>query len=127
MTNVEFEHEVTSRKEAFQFISDISEMFPSEPCGCCGKENTRPMVRKHDSYVFYEIACGDCGAKLSFGQHKEGGGLFLKRWDKEKNQPLPSRGWAVYKKDGKDGGKPAYQSQAEDRHPKDETGSEVPF
>ncbi len=82
-------------------------------------------MRKHDSYTFYEIVCMDCTAQLSFGQHKEGGGLFLKKWDKEKNQPLPNGGWSVYKKDGKD--KPAYQSQAEDKHPKDETGGEVPF
>lgn len=136
MTNVEFEHEVSSRKEAFQFVSDMADLFPSEPCGCCGKSNTRPRVRKHESYLFYEIVCTDCTAQLSFGQNKEGGGLFLKRWDRETHQALPNKGWSVYKKS--ESGQRPYQSQAEDRHPSDRPaanatgmpqsdGGEVPF
>lgn len=125
--NVEFEQDVQDRKSAFQFISDISDLFPDEPCGCCKSKNTRPRVRKHDSYTFFEIVCGDCTAQLSFGQNKEGGGLFLKRWDKDTKQPLPNRGWSVYKKEG--GGAKGYTSQAQDTHPADRPGdgSEVPF
>lgn len=125
MGNIEFEGEMSDRKSAFEFIAQLGELFPDEPCGCCKSKNVRPSVRMHDNYKFFEIACLDCNAKLSYGQKKEGGALFIKRWDSEAKAPLPNRGWSVYRKDGKD--KPSYQSQAEDKHPKDEAGSEVPF
>lgn len=133
MANVEFEHEVSTRKDAFQFVSDMSDLFPDEPCGCCKSKSTRPRVRKHQSYLFYEIVCNDCTAQLSFGQAKEGGGLFLKRWDKENQRVLPNNGWSVYKKEA--GQKPAYSGDRPQGREPDlpvnedsrEPGGEVPF
>ena len=38
------------------------------------------------------MRCMDCGARLAFGSHKKGGGMFPKRKDADGNY-LPDRGW----------------------------------
>ncbi len=123
--SVTFEAEVATGKQAFELIAKMSELFPDEPCGCCKGTHIRPSVRKSGAYTFYEMACADCNAKLSFGQAKEGGALFLKRWDKENNRPLPNRGWSVYQKEGQGYDKPAASAPAS-QNAGEETG-EVPF
>ena len=125
MGSMTFEAEVSDRKSAFQFVSDLIDVFPDEPCGCCSSKNTRPMVRKSKDYTFYEIACADCNAKLSLGQHKEGGGLFVRRWDKA-NNPLPNRGWSVYQRDGQNSDRQKQNALPAQQAPASE-GGEVPF
>lgn len=96
--NTEFTQECANRKDAFDFIGAISDAFPAEPCGCCGKTNTVPRVRKAGQYTFHEIACADCTATLNI-VFLDDGRVFPGRSNKNK-EPLPNKGWSVYKKDG---------------------------
>jgi hypothetical protein len=90
------EAEPKTIKDAFEAVGQVNEFLISEPCGCCKSVNTFPRAKHSGDYVFYEWCCRACGAAISFGQAKEGGRLFLKRNDKNKN-PLPDKGWSVYK------------------------------
>src|SRR5947208_3071208 len=81
-----------------------------------------------------EARCTKCNAQLSYGQNKEGGGLFVKNWDKENRRPMPNRGWYVYGKDNhhNQDAPPARQSNenhgdAYDGPPPPGNGSDIPF
>lgn len=91
---IEFDCE--TGKAAFACIAAVQELFEEPDCGCCGSANIRCDVREFDGNQYYKLACNACGAQLDFGQHKNGKSLFVKRWDKEKNRPLPNRGWYVW-------------------------------
>ena len=54
--------------------------------------NEDEVVRENDGNEFYELRCLDCGAKLAFGAHKKGGGLFPRRKDID-GEWLSDRGW----------------------------------
>lgn len=103
---ITFEAELEKVKTAFEFIAHVGELFEEKCCGCCRSENIRPQVRHHESYVFYELRCQDCDAQLSFGQKKEGGNLFPKRYDSEARQPMPDRGWHHYEPNTPADGRP---------------------
>lgn len=90
------ENEIAKLKDAFEFAARVQELFTQEECGCCHSKRIAPSVREVDEYKFYEWRCLDCTAAFSFGQHKQGGTLFPKTWDKERGQPLPDKGWAVW-------------------------------
>lgn len=100
---LEFELEGAGQKELFKELAMIQEIFGEEKCGCCGKSNIRHLVRNVDDNNYYELRCTDCGAILSFGQHKKGGTLFPKRKDDDGNY-LPNKGWHKWTPDmaGKD-------------------------
>ncbi len=87
---VEFETEQT-KKEVFQQLASVQEVFGNESCGKCKKRNLRFVVRTVDENDYHEIRCVSCGAKLSFGANKKGGGLFPKR--KDEDGYLPDGGW----------------------------------
>ena len=72
--------------------SCLEEVFGEKACGKCGSENLRFVVRENDGNEFYELRCLDCGAKLAFGAHKQGGGLFPRRKDTDGNW-LSDKGW----------------------------------
>jgi hypothetical protein len=95
---LEFEVEGTGQKEVFKELAIIQEIFGESKCGMCSSENIRFIVRNVDDNDYYELRCMDCGAILSFGQHKKGGTLFPKRKD-ENNNLLPNRGWHKWKKE----------------------------
>ena len=78
---LQFELEGSGQKEIFKELAVVQEIFGEEKCGSCGKNNLRYLVRNVDDNNYYEIRCNDCGAILSFGQHKKGGTLFPKRKD----------------------------------------------
>ena len=86
------EFEADTHRELFTQISKFQEVFEETKCGKCGSENLRFIVRENDGNEFYELRCMDCGAKLAFGSHKKGGGLFPRRKDAEGNW-LPDKGW----------------------------------
>ena len=90
--NVEIEGD--SQRDLFIAIARFQEVFEESKCGKCGSENLRFVVRNVDDNQFYELRCLDCGAKLSYGAHKVGGGLFPKR--KEDGEWLPDRGWVKW-------------------------------
>ena len=70
-------------------------VFEENVCGKCGSENVKLVVRNVDDNFYYEVRCLGCGARLSFGSHKKGGGLFPKRKDGEGNW-LPDHGWVKW-------------------------------
>jgi len=81
-------------KPAIQALSPFMEVFGEDECVRCGCRTIRFEHRKKDDYNYYSaVCCGDkCGAKLDFGQKREGGTLYPKRKDKDGNW-LPNRGW----------------------------------
>ena len=89
------EVEASNVKEAMQGIGEYAEVFKEDTCQCCQSTNVIPIHRNAQGYDFYEMVCCDCGAKLSYGQTREGGRLFPKRSDKDGNY-LPNMGWHKY-------------------------------
>jgi hypothetical protein len=96
-----FEFDADSQKAIFAKLGMLQEVFEADTsCGCCSSTNIRFRVRHVESRDgrkcdYYELQCGDCNARLCFGQHQVGNTLFAKRKDQEGN-PLPARGWSVY-------------------------------
>ena len=89
------EIEGDSHRDIFAEISKFQEVFEQSVCGKCGSENIRFVVRTVDDNQYYELRCADCGARLSFGANKKGGGLFPKRKDSDGNW-LPDSGWVKW-------------------------------
>lgn len=123
---LQFEAELDKVKTAFEFVAHIGELFEEKSCGCCGSEHIRPQVRHHDSYIFYELRCHDCSAQLSFGQKKDGGHLFPKRYDTEAREPLPNRGWYIYEPANLSAGQQPQQRQ-QPQQPQQPTSHDIPF
>lgn len=93
-----FEMDATDRKQAFEIVAAIQEIFEEPCCGKCKSPNIRHSVRDHDGNKYYKMQCMACGAQLDFGQHKVGNGLFVKRKDKDGNF-IPGNGWYVWSRD----------------------------
>jgi hypothetical protein len=92
------ELEATGQKEIFKELCLIQEIFAEDKCGLCQSSNLRFVVRNVDGNDYYELRCIDCGAILSFGQHKKGGTLFPKRKN-EDGSYLPDKGWHKWNKE----------------------------
>ena len=90
--SLSFEIEGETQRDVFKEIASFEEVFGENTCGKCGSENVRCIVRENDGNEYFEMRCLDCGAKLSFGVHKKGGGLFPRRKDAD-GKYLPSGGW----------------------------------
>lgn len=71
-------------KDLIRQVSAVQEVMGERVCGMCGGEDLGFRARKHESYEFFEVRCNtkSCGATLSFGQRKDGFGLFPKEWGK---------------------------------------------
>lgn len=83
-------------KDLFEQIGPVAEVLDGDDaCGKCASPHIYPRARVADGFTFYELVCSDCGAKLSFGQHKEGGTLWAKRTDEHGNK-MDYRGWQIY-------------------------------
>ncbi len=85
--------------DVYRKMSMLQQAITNEPCGMCGKEKTHFEHRKagdEGEYDYYSMRCQDCRAELKIGQHKKGGGMYIKRkgadgrWDKE------HKGWSRY-------------------------------
>lgn len=94
------ELEGDTQKSVFEAISQFQEVFEETACGKCDSERVRFIVREVDGNQYFELRCLDCGARLAFGQHRQGGSLFPVRKagkdDKsglEEGTWLPSGGW----------------------------------
>ena len=92
-----FELEGSGQKEIFKELAIIQEIFSEEKCGLCGSTSFKFIVRNVDGNDYFELRCSDCGAILSFGQHKKGGTLFPRRKD-DAGSDLPTKGWHKYQK-----------------------------
>jgi hypothetical protein len=93
---VEIELEVTTGKQAFEFVAAVQELFEEPACGKCKSEILHCVVREIQGNKYFSLSCAQCGAQLDFGQNKDGKGIFVKRYDKDK-QPLPNNGWYHWK------------------------------
>ena len=80
-------------KEAFKQLAELQEIFDETKCENCGKDNIYFRVRTVDGNDYYEMACKDCNAKLAFGQHKVGNGLFPKRKKEDGSYDFEKKGW----------------------------------
>lgn len=92
--------EASSPKEAFIKLALIDDLFSEGECGVCKSKEIRFVNRKVDNGSYLEMRCMACRAQLSYGQNKEGNGIFLKKWDKENRCPMPNGGWYVYQQGG---------------------------
>jgi hypothetical protein len=85
--NVELEAEGETHRDVFKELSSMIEVFRSESCGLCGKDNSIFIVRRvadpkskgKKEFEYYKRRCltKDCRGRLAYGQHNEGGSLFL--------------------------------------------------
>ena len=91
--SVELEGE--TQRDLFGQLAAFQEVFDETTCGKCGSTNVKFVVRQVEDNEYSEVRCLDCGAKLAFGCHKKGGGLFPKRKDADGNW-LPDRGWVKW-------------------------------
>jgi translation initiation factor 2 beta subunit (eIF-2beta)/eIF-5 len=82
-------------KDAIKALSEYVEVFQECQCCLCQSEDVIPTHRQAQGYDFYEMTCSGCGAKLSFGQTKEGERLFPKRKDKD-GREIGKFGWHQY-------------------------------
>lgn len=120
-----FKAEVKNFVQAFEFIAKFNEVFTGEPCECCRKKekgghNVHPAVRKRGEYTFYEMSCGDCGARLAYFQRD--GMFFPQRKGKDKSW-LPDKGWSKYEGRQSGGVEPDLPVNEDSR----DLGGEVPF
>lgn len=92
------ELEGESQKELFTELNRFQEVFEETTCGKCGNDDIKYVVRTVDDNQYYELRCNSskCGARLSFGVHKKGGGLFPKRKDADGKTWLPDNGWVKW-------------------------------
>lgn len=87
-------------KDAFKVLSSFA-VLGNNSCGKCKSTNVHPDHRVAQGIDFYEMRCVDCGARLSFGQHKVGGTLF----------PKTDKGWHHYQQGDDDQGQSRPQQQ----------------
>jgi len=88
--NVTFEADTV--RDVWHQLATFQEVFGEEACGKCESDNLRFVVRENEGNHYYELRCADCGAKLSFGANKKGGGLFPRRKGVD-GEWLPDKGW----------------------------------
>ena len=92
--------EADKTTDAFKDLSSLEEVFGISCCGKCACEDLTHVVRKDaEENEYYELRCTnrDCRAKLAFGLHKKGGGMYPKRKDKD-DKWLPDGGWMRWDK-----------------------------
>ena len=98
------ELDAANQKDAFEQLSTVGEVFNHTECGACKNKDVRFLVRTvvdgKKEFKFYEMQCGKCKARLSFGQHSTGDTLFPKKKD-DNGEWLPNNGWVVYKPENK--------------------------
>jgi len=90
------EASATDAKTLFRELGLMAEIFEADAtCGACHSQEIRPSVRIIDGFEYYALHCTICGAELSFGQRKDGSGLYPKR-KTDDGAPLPDGGWRRY-------------------------------
>ena len=91
--NVEIEGD--TQVEIFQQLANFQEIFAETACGKCESEDIKFVMRTVEDNQYFELRCANCGARLSFGANKKGGGLFPRRKDSDGSW-LPDSGWVKW-------------------------------
>jgi hypothetical protein len=91
-----FEFDGATHKDCLVKLAAIQELFEEPACGACKSKRIRFNVREFEGNTYYKMICQECSAQLDYGQHKVGGTLFVKRWDKDTRTALPNNGWYIY-------------------------------
>ena len=90
------ELEADSQRSMFEELAKVQEIFGVEACGKCGKTNIKFVVRSDkDENKYYSMDCLECRARLSFGCHKKGDALCVKRKDEE-DKWIPNNAWRLW-------------------------------
>lgn len=99
------ELEGKTQTDIIEQLAEFQDVFETGPCvrGKKSSDKVKFQVREVDGNKYYELVCTDSdfdlkGARLSFGQHKKGGTLFVKRKDKD-GKYLDNNGWTKYNKE----------------------------
>lgn len=116
-------------KDAFKMIASVQEVFEEHVCGLCGS-STRFECRTFDGNTYYNLRCTNdsCRAQLDFGQHKEGGTLFVKRT--KDGHTIGKGGWYIYQREEQSSSAPSGgggSSGGADSFYDDPPAEEVPF
>jgi hypothetical protein len=82
-----------SVKDTFKQLAEIQEVFDEPCCGMCKDTKIRFIVRSVENNDYYELKCTSCGAKLAFGQHRNGNSLFPKRKLADGTFDKINKGW----------------------------------
>ena len=100
LNQVEDKLSVNRDTDLFENLAELGnrDTLKVEVCGKCKSGNVTPRVREVDGDKYYEMICLDCWAKLPFGCHRQGGGLFAKRRDDEKKMKGVN-GWVKFNKE----------------------------
>jgi hypothetical protein len=83
---VEITVEAESLKELMREAARAGEVFGIAKCGNCRSEFIRLEHRTPKGFEYFCWRCEDCGARLDFGQLKDGSGFFRKS----------DKGWYVW-------------------------------
>lgn len=121
-----FVMEAATPKEAFSKLALVDELFSEKECGCCHSADIKFVQRKVENGFYLEMRCQKCGAQLAYGQNKEGGGIFVKKWDSEKRCAMPNGGWYIYQKQGDSHEQPSRGNAHNDSPPPPQDG-DIPF
>lgn len=99
-----FELEGSTHTELIEKIAEIQEIYENLTCSYNGKTSDKVQfrVREVDGNKYYEAVCVDedfdiRNARLQFGVHKKGGGVFPKRKNDDGSYNK-NNGWKKYNK-----------------------------
>lgn len=88
--------------QVFEQLGTMQEVFGEKECGKCKKTDLTFRVRKvtkgKQEFVYPELQCRSCWAKLTFGQKMEDKTLFPHRKNEDGSEK-GKRGWVVYNKE----------------------------
>ena len=88
---LKIEFEADTHKSIIRQLAPFQEIFEEDTCRKCKKNNIRYVIRKAKDdkgkeYEYFELRCGDCGAKLPLGVlDDQSDNLFPKRKDRDGN------------------------------------------
>jgi hypothetical protein len=97
-----FELEAADDTSLFEQLAHVQSLFGDTCCGKCKGTNLQFRVRKagkNAEFTYYERVCQDCGAKLDYGQNRQGRSMYTKRTIQDNGRNVYDKehqGWYVW-------------------------------